>query len=716
MRPLWPPPTMTASQVLAASSLIGAGQADLAELLCDRVHGEISLATASTTTAPSLWTRTGLHSTSSRPGRWVEAGREAGGGGKVGLGEQGGALELHERLLHARGRGGQRDDDHVVEHLGERAAEADDERGHDGVAADGDDQLDAGSGHPFHEHGAGRAERAPGGADVGLRGEVEGERPGRGLVPDLGAAQLDRHGPAELGERGDGVVLAGDDAALDDRNLSGPKQVLGLMLGEPAAARRGSVGGGRSPVGAVRSRFARGGGHLAEAGGVGRRGLQRGRAGEPCAEAADGGDARLGEAPGGRVVEQLRQSGGDEDRDRARGGAVEDAVLDRLPALGGGALEARRVVVEDEHLVDVRVLADEADDVALPFAVAPDQRGVVERVGDRGRGREALGERGLGGRRERGELEAEPLRLVRAEPRVSPRAGEDPEPAAARPGAADGERLRELEQVVHVLRPRGAGLARERAEHPVVAGQRAGVGGSRGGADLRRPDLEDRDADARVGARRQRLAQLRAVAGVLDHQRDRPQLRLRREVGEPAGGGDDRLVAGRDRGVQPQAAAGAERVDDEVAALRDEPDVPRLHRRERVPPQRRARVERDQPVAVRAADGERVAQGRGAQVGLEGSAGRNPRSRRTPSGGRPSAAGRGHSFGEAGSEDDGSARAYSPGLVDDRRDLRRPAPRPRLRRAPRAGRTASGSTGRRGPTRAPGSPPRPRPGTPSGGG
>ena len=46
-------------------------------------------------------------------------------------------------------------------------------------------------------------------------------------------------------------------------------------------------------------------------------------------------------------------------------GAVDDAVLDRLPALAQRAVEARRVVVEDEHLVDVGVLADERDDVAL---------------------------------------------------------------------------------------------------------------------------------------------------------------------------------------------------------------------------------------------------------------------------------------------------------------------------------------------------------------
>ena len=55
---------------------------------------------------------------------------------------------------------------------------------------------------------------------------------------------------------------------------------------------------------------------------------------------------------------------------------------------------------------------------------------------------------------------------------------------------------------MHVVRPRRAGLARERAEHPLVAGERAGVGRGRGGADRRRADLQHRHADARVGAAR----------------------------------------------------------------------------------------------------------------------------------------------------------------------------------------------------------------------
>ena len=248
-----------------------------------------------------------------------------------------------------------------------------------------------------------------------------------------------------------------------------------------------------------------------------------------------------------------------------------------------------------------------ATSVALPHAVAPDHRRVVERVGDRGGGRDALAQGGRGRRGEGGQVDAEPLGLVGAEPRVAARAGEDGQAAAARPGAADGERLRELEQLVRVGRPRRAGLLHERAEDAVVAGHRARVRGGGRRADRRRADLQHRDRDAGVRARRQRLAQARAVAVVLDQQRDRAHLRLGGQVLEVVRRRQHRLVPARDRGVQPQPAPGRERVDGEVAALRDERHVARLLRHERVAPQRRAGVERDQAVAVGAADGQRVA-------------------------------------------------------------------------------------------------------------
>ncbi len=268
------------------------------------------------------------------------------------------------------------------------------------------------------------------------------------------------------------------------------------------------------------------------------------------------------------------------------------------------------MVVEDEHLVDAGVVADDGDQVALPRAVAPDHRRVVERVRDRGGRRDALAQRGRGGRGERGQVEAEPLGLVGAEAGVAAGAGEDGQAAPARPGAADRERLGELEQLVRVGRPRRAGLLDERAEHAVVAGDRARVRRRGGGADGGGADLQHRDPDARVRAGRERVAQAGAVAGVLDQQRDRADLRLGGQVLEVVRRGQHRLVAARDRRVQPQTPAGRERVDGEVAALRHERDVARLLRHERVAPERRAGVERDEAVAVGAADGERVAERR----------------------------------------------------------------------------------------------------------
>ena len=129
-----------------------------------------------------------------------------------------------------------------------------------------------------------------------------------------------------------------------------------------------------------------------------------------------------------------------------------------------------------------------------------------------------------------------------------------------------------------VVRPGGAGLLHQRAEGGVVAGHRAGV--RRGGARPGRggADLEHRDADAGVGAQRQRLAQPRAVAVALQEERDRAHALALGERVQPVAGVDDRLVAARDHGVQAQAAARRQRVDGDVAALRDDRHVAGLAR------------------------------------------------------------------------------------------------------------------------------------------
>ena len=93
--------------VACGQLLGGRGESDLAEPLCDRVHGEISLAMASTTTAPSSWTRTGLHSISSRPCSSLRREARRAAAGRSALAEQGGALELPRwRARRARDRRG----------------------------------------------------------------------------------------------------------------------------------------------------------------------------------------------------------------------------------------------------------------------------------------------------------------------------------------------------------------------------------------------------------------------------------------------------------------------------------------------------------------------------------------------------------------------------------------------------------------------------------
>ena len=222
---------------------------------------------------------------------------------------------------------------------------------------------------------------------------------------------------------------------------------------------------------------------------------------------------------------------------------------------------------------------------------------------------------------------------------------------AARARAAHRERLGQLEQLVDVVGPGGAGLLHQRAEGGVVAGDRAGMRRGRARSGRGGADLEHRDADAGVGAQRQRLAQPRAVAVALQEERDRAHALALGERVQPVAGVDDGLVAARDHRVQAQAAARGQRVDGDVAALRDDGDMAGLGGHERVAPQRRAVVEGDDPVAVGPADRQVVAVGRGAQGGLQALA-----------------VGR---LAEAGRVDDGAAAPACAGLVDDLGHARR---------------------------------------------
>ena len=208
---------------------------------------------------------------------------------------------------------------------------------------------------------------------------------------------------------------------------------------------------------------------------------------------------------------------------------------------------------------------------------------------------------------------------------------------------------------MHVVGPRRAGLLHERAEDPLVARQRAGVGRRRDRAGRGRADLQDRDADVALGRPRERGGQAGPVAVGLQEERDRPDAVLLDQRGEERRGVDHRLVADRRDRVEGEAAPDRERVDRHVPALRHERDPAGRTVDQRVAPQRRAAVEGDHAVAVRADHGQMGgARGRD-ELGLQRAAARLAEARREHH--EPAAAappGRAHDLGHArgGDRDD----------------------------------------------------------------
>ena len=249
----------------------------------------------------------------------------------------------------------------------------------------------------------------------------------------------------------------------------------------------------------------------------------------------------------------------------------------------------------------------------------------------------------LDGRRpERRERQPEPPRLVGREAAVAARAGQDRQARPAGPGGAharggDRERLRQLEQVVDVVRPGRAGLLDERAEHALVARERAGVGGGGRGARRGGAHLQDHDGHVALRRARQRLREARAVAVGLEEQGDRADLLVGDERREQRGGIEHGLVADRRHGVEVQAAPDCERVDGHVPALRDQRHPPGRPRHERVAPERGRAVERDEPVAVGPEQGHPVRSRH--QVGLERRRARLGEARREHDGGAAAAPG-----------------------------------------------------------------------------
>ena len=210
------------------------------------------------------------------------------------------------------------------------------------------------------------------------------------------------------------------------------------------------------------------------------------------------------------------------------GTAAERSAPSARPFAGGAPARFRLGrellggVVEDHHLVDRGVVADGRDDRGEPLALGPDLRRVVERVADRrGLGQELVEALpGRCGERRQGEPDA--VGLVGGDAGVAARAGQEREAAGAvgtRPRL--GEDPRELEQLVRVAGPAGTRLLDQGPEDPLVAGERAGVGGRRPGAGLGGADLEHDDADPALGAVGQRGGEPLAVAVLLEEHRDR---------------------------------------------------------------------------------------------------------------------------------------------------------------------------------------------------
>ena len=408
----------------------------------------------------------------------------------------------------------------------------------------------------------------------------------------------------------------------------------------------------------------------------------RRRAAQAGPQSGDGRHAGPDHLPGGAVVEQLRQRRGHQRRYRAARGAEHHPLADRRPALGRGALHPVRLVVEDEHETDAGSDPSATHELGQRLDLAPDHGGVVERVGGRRRRRQQLRQPRQRRRRQRRQRQAQPLRLVGALGRVAARAGHDRQARRARGRGRRGvparhrQRLGQLQQLVHVGRPDRAGLLDQAAEHPLIAGQRAAVGA--GGRRARRgaPDLQHDHRHRDVRAGRQPVAQPRAAV-VLQIQRDRADVAGRGQPRQVVGGVEHRLVARRDHRVEPQAPPRRQRVDRDVAALRDERHPAGRGDLQRVAPQRHPAPRRDDPVAVGAADRQPVASRRVDERRLQRIAGSN--------------------LAEAGAEHDRAAATAGAGLLDRRPAPRRPGSRRSPRRRLRAARRPTARTGSRAP-------------------
>ena len=157
-----------------------------------------------------------------------------------------------ERALHAGGRGGERDNGHVVERLRPDAADADDERRHDSVCPGGHDQLDpARRGHLFEEELSAHVLREGRGfvrllVDEVRRGlDAERDRADVGLVLDRRASELEGERPLQARARRERIprrsVRCGPRVPVRRPHEEGPSprppRATAPAPGDPGAAR-----------------------------------------------------------------------------------------------------------------------------------------------------------------------------------------------------------------------------------------------------------------------------------------------------------------------------------------------------------------------------------------------------------------------------------------------------------------------------------------------
>ena len=328
------------------------------------------------------------------------------------------------------------------------------------------------------------------------------------------------------------------------------------------ASRRSALGAARAPAAAAISR--------SRAGSRGRAARAPRRRPAPCAGRRP--PARRGRRARGRPPRRAGRGGSRRPAPRPRTRrARRRAPRGPPPTRRRARARGPRVVVAEQQLVDRRVVADRRRDPAQPVGLAPDHRRVVERVADvaasgsssaqrsRGRRRRARAARRRSRSASSAAMPESPPEQVRTASPPSPR-GRARGSASTR--ASSSSSCGSAAQAP----PASSTSARKTRWSPASAPVCAAAARAPG---LRGADLEHRDADPALGAARQRLGERRAVAVGLEEHRDRADPVALASAASQSLASSTAWLPVEISGVEADPAARAERVDGDVAALRD---------------------------------------------------------------------------------------------------------------------------------------------------